>query len=52
MKAFETEGQERLEGLELPYQATGLSVFLPDGREIVVSGVVDQELVRKYNQSE
>ena len=51
-KAFETEDLERLERMELPYHATGLSVFLPDGRETVVSGVVDQEFVRKYNESE
>ena len=51
-KAFETEDLELLERLELPYHATGLSVFLPDGRETVVSGVVDQEFVRKYNERE
>jgi hypothetical protein len=51
-KAFETEDLEVLERLEPPYHATGLSVFLPDGRETVVSGVVDQEFVRKYNERE
>lgn len=52
IKPFETEDLERLERLELPYHATGLSVILPDGRERVVTGVVDQEFVRKYNERE
>ncbi|MGA2784777.1 MAG: hypothetical protein ABSF09_08785 [Candidatus Bathyarchaeia archaeon] len=41
---------EELEGLELPYHATGLSVLLPDKTEKVVSGVVDAEFIRSYNQ--
>ena len=52
VKLFESENLERLERLELPYHATGLSVILPDGRERVVSGVVDPEFVRKYNERE
>jgi hypothetical protein len=51
-KPFETEDLERLERLELPYHATGLSVILPDGCERVVIGVVDPEFVRKYNERE
>jgi hypothetical protein len=51
-KPFETEDPERLERLELPYHAAGLSVVLPDGRERVVTGVVDEELVREYNETE
>ena len=52
IKPFETEDLARLERLELPYHATGLSVILPDGCERVVSGVLDQEFVRKYNERE
>jgi len=52
VKLFESENLERLERLALPYHATGLSVILPDGRERVVSGVVDPEFVRKYNERE
>jgi len=52
MKLFESEDLEKLERLELPYHATGLSVILPDGSERVVSGVVDSEFVRKYNERE
>ena len=51
-KPFETEDFSVLERLELPYHAAGLSVILPDGRERVVTGVVDQEFVRTYNERE
>jgi len=49
-KVYETESLEKLESFDLPYHAAGLSIRLPDGTERVVSGVVDQELVDKYNQ--
>ena len=52
IKPFESEDLEILERLELPYHATGLSVILPDGRERVVTGVVDQDFVQKYNERE
>lgn len=50
IKVYETESVEKLERLDLPYHAAGLSVRLQDGAERVVSGVVDQELIDKYNQ--
>ena len=49
-RVSESEDQTRLDGLELPYHATGLSVLLPDGTQRVVSGVVDEEFVRIYNR--
>ena len=48
-KICEIEDAEKLEGLELPYSATGMSLILPDGTEKVVTGVVDSELVEQYN---
>lgn len=51
MKAYETDDPERLQRYELPYHAAGLSIVLPDGTEKVVSGVVDEEFVRAYNES-
>ncbi len=50
MKVYETDALEKLERFELPYHAAGMSVVLPDGSERVVSGVVDQELIQKYNE--
>ena len=51
MKIYETEDKEKLEKFELPYHAAGLTVILPDGTEGVVSGVVDEEFVQKYNET-
>jgi hypothetical protein len=49
-KVYETEALEKLERFELPYHAAGMSVILPDGSERIVSGVVDQELIQRYNE--
>ena len=51
VKVYETDDQAKLERFELPYHAAGLSVVLPDGSERVVSGVVDEEFVRMYNET-
>ncbi len=40
---------QKLDGLELPYSATGMTFILPDGTEKVVTGVVDADLVEQYN---
>ncbi len=50
IKVYETDTLEKLERFELPYHAAGMSVILPDGTERVVSGVVDPELIQKYNE--
>lgn len=50
MKIYETEDEGKLEKFELPYHAAGLTVILPDGTERVVSGVIDEEFVQKYDQ--
>jgi hypothetical protein len=50
VKVYETETLEKLERFELPYHAAGMSVVLPDGSERIVSGVVDPELIQRYNE--
>ena len=50
MKIYETEDEGKLGRFELPYHAAGLTVIFPDGTERVVSGVVDEEFVQKYDQ--
>jgi len=50
-KISELSDPEELESLELPYHATGLSVLLPDKTEKVVSGVVDTEFIKSYNEA-
>ena len=51
IKVYETDSQEKLARFELPYHAAGLEIVLADGSERVVSGVVDEEFVRKYNET-
>ncbi len=50
IKVFETDRQEKLDRFELPYHAAGLDVTLADGSTRVVSGVIDEEFVKKYNE--
>jgi hypothetical protein len=51
IKVYETDDPGKLERFELPYHAAGLSVVLPNGSERVVSGVVDTEFIRTYNET-
>ena len=51
IKVYDTENEEKLEKFELPYHAAGLSITLPDRTERVVSGVVDQEFIQRYNET-
>ena len=44
----EFEDEESLDGLELPYHATALGVIMPDGKEKLVAGVVDEALASAY----
>jgi hypothetical protein len=48
MKVGEVEDPERLESLELPNNTT-ISTVLPDGRQKIVSGIADGDLVRDYS---
>ena len=50
LKIYETDSVEKLERFSMPYHAAGLNVRLPDRSERVVSGVVDPELIREYNE--
>jgi len=50
IKVYETDALEKLGRFELPYHAAGMSVVFPDRSERVVSGVVDQELIQRYNE--
>ncbi|MGH9425730.1 MAG: hypothetical protein ACRD2L_05415, partial [Terriglobia bacterium] len=51
IKVYETDDLGKLDRFELPYHAAGLSIVLPDGSEKVVSGVVDEEFIRQYNET-
>ena len=47
-KVGETEDEGKIESLDLPYHATAFPIFLPDGKEKLVSGVADKELTGSY----
>jgi hypothetical protein len=47
----EVEDAERLDMLDLPYHATAMAVLLPDGKEKLVTGVVDPDFVSTYRQA-
>jgi hypothetical protein len=49
-KVGEITDSEKLDSLDLPYHATALPVILPDGKEKLVSGVIDSTLVASYKQ--
>jgi hypothetical protein len=51
VKAYETEDPERVERYELPYHAAGLMIILPDGKERVVSGVIDEKFIQAYDNT-
>jgi hypothetical protein len=45
------EDDAKLDSLDLPYHATAMAVIIPDGKEKLVSGVVDPDLVSSYRQA-
>jgi hypothetical protein len=49
VNSFSTNKPEIIEQLELPYSAVAMDIKLSDGRDIVVQGLVDPELVKSYD---
>ena len=47
-KVGEIEDEQKIESLDLPYHATAFPILLPGGKEKLVSGVADKDLVRSY----
>ncbi|MEM3670807.1 MAG: hypothetical protein QW767_03580 [Thermoprotei archaeon] len=50
LPTFVTEDASRIELFELPYHSVAQDVVLPDGTTLVVSGVVDPDLVESYDR--
>jgi hypothetical protein len=48
VNSFATDRPELIELLDLPYSAVAMDIKLPRGQEIVVQGIVDQDLVASY----
>ncbi len=47
-KLFDIVDSSLIDMFEIPYSATAIDIVLNDGRKIVVSGIIDQELVKSY----
>lgn len=50
-KMNEFDDKSVTEILELPYHAAAIPIILPEGKEKIVSGVVDIELVDEYRKA-
>jgi len=50
-KVSESEDEEVTEKFDLPYHAAAFPIILPDGREMLVSGVADAEFVATYRRA-
>ena len=48
IKSFETENTESIELFDIPYSAVALDIKLFQGKQIVVQGIVDPDLVASY----
>jgi hypothetical protein len=50
-KTTETEDDERLDALDLPYHATAMPILDPQGNEKLVSGVIDPPFADSYRKA-
>jgi len=49
-KIYDTKDENIIEKFEIPYSAIAIDIKLSDGREFVVQGVIDQELLKNYGK--
>lgn len=48
-KIYETKDENIIEKFEIPYSAVAMDIKLSDGSEIVVQGIMDQNMIKDYN---
>lgn len=48
-KVYETKDENIIEKFEIPYSAVAMDIKLSDGREIVVQGILDPNMIKDYN---
>jgi hypothetical protein len=48
IKSFETDNTEAIELFDIPYSAVAMDIKLFQGKQIVVQGIVDPDLVASY----
>jgi hypothetical protein len=49
-KIYDIKDENIIEKFEIPYSAIAIDIKLSDGREFVVQGVIDQELIKNYDK--
>ncbi|MGZ5510746.1 MAG: hypothetical protein ACXWFC_09760, partial [Nitrososphaeraceae archaeon] len=48
-KIYDTKDENIIEKFEIPYSAIAIDIKLSDGRQFVVQGIIDQEMIKNYN---
>jgi hypothetical protein len=48
-KIYETKEKDLIELFEIPYSAVAMDITLSDGKQIVVQGVIDPDMITNYN---
>ena len=48
-KFYDTKDNDLIELFEIPYSAVAMDIKLSDGKQIVVQGVMDPDMVTNYN---
>ena len=48
-KIYETNEKDLIELFEIPYSAVAMDITLSDGKQIVVQGVIDPDMITSYN---
>lgn len=48
-RIYDTKDENIIEKFEIPYSAVAIDIKLSDGRQIVVQGIIDQVMIKDYN---
>jgi hypothetical protein len=48
-KIYDTKDENIIEKFDIPYSALAMDIKLSDGRQIVVQGIIDQNMIKNYN---
>jgi hypothetical protein len=48
-KIYDTKDENIINKFEIPYSAVAMDIKLSDGRQIVVQGMIDQDMIKDYN---
>lgn len=48
-KIYDTKDENIIEKFEIPYSAVAIDIKLSDGRQIVVQGIINQDMIKDYN---